>query len=247
MDNTKKEKNVDHPDHYGGEDNPYEVIKIIEAHNLGFHLGNTLKYMLRAGVKNEETELEDLKKGKWYLDRKIESLEKKQQKPFASWLDTFEKELKSDLENRMLQYSIGCDPYKPKNNDIEFCIWRALVDSKIKEKEKEKEKEENEQDDEVQPIENKGNPEPTIEAYIGICKNSPGGNSNYGDIWTKGLDGKYRSPSHPDIQLSQGDINRDILNGYLRRIDECDLKMSDIVDTLVLSGCVDWRYPARSI
>ena len=31
--------NVNHPDHYGGAGNPYEAIKVIEAHNLGFHLG----------------------------------------------------------------------------------------------------------------------------------------------------------------------------------------------------------------
>ncbi len=61
---------VNHPEHYGGEDNPYEAIKIIEHYNLGFHLGNLLKYVLRAGKK--ENRLEDLKKGKWYLDREIE-------------------------------------------------------------------------------------------------------------------------------------------------------------------------------
>lgn len=30
---------VDHPDHYGGADNPYETIKVIEAWNLGFCIG----------------------------------------------------------------------------------------------------------------------------------------------------------------------------------------------------------------
>ena len=33
---------VDHPNHYGGEDNPYEAIKVIEAWDLGFNLGNTI-------------------------------------------------------------------------------------------------------------------------------------------------------------------------------------------------------------
>ena len=42
---------VDHPPHYGGQSNPYEAIKIIEAHGLGFHLGNAIKYILRAGRK----------------------------------------------------------------------------------------------------------------------------------------------------------------------------------------------------
>ena len=42
---------VDHPSHYGGADNPYEAIKVIEAWQLGFCLGNTVKYISRAGKK----------------------------------------------------------------------------------------------------------------------------------------------------------------------------------------------------
>ena len=34
---------IDHPDHYGGKDNPYEAIKVIEAWSLNFNLGNTVK------------------------------------------------------------------------------------------------------------------------------------------------------------------------------------------------------------
>lgn len=30
-------ENVDHPKHYGGEDNLYEAIKVIEAWTLGFN------------------------------------------------------------------------------------------------------------------------------------------------------------------------------------------------------------------
>ena len=64
---------VDHPDHYGGKDNPYEAIKVIEAWKLGFCLGNTIKYISRSGKKLNL--LEDLKKAKWYLDREIQRLE----------------------------------------------------------------------------------------------------------------------------------------------------------------------------
>ena len=39
---------VNHPQHYGGEDNLYEAIKVIEAWDLDFHLGNTVKYISRA-------------------------------------------------------------------------------------------------------------------------------------------------------------------------------------------------------
>ncbi len=65
---------VDHPAHYGGADNPYEVIKVIEAWGLGFCLGNTVKYIARAGKKGGA--LECLRKARWYLDREISRLEK---------------------------------------------------------------------------------------------------------------------------------------------------------------------------
>lgn len=62
---------VNHPNHYGGEFNPYEAIKVIEAWNLGFNLGNTIKYISRAGIKDAEKEIEDLEKALWYLQREI--------------------------------------------------------------------------------------------------------------------------------------------------------------------------------
>jgi hypothetical protein len=66
---------VNHPPHYGGEDDPYEAIKVIEAWGLGFHLGNTVKYISRAGKKTGAVLLEDLRKARWYIDRKIKQLE----------------------------------------------------------------------------------------------------------------------------------------------------------------------------
>jgi hypothetical protein len=67
--------NVSHPPHYGGEGNPYEAIKVIEAWKLDFSLGNVIKYISRAGKKNPSL-IEDLKKARWYLDRFISNLEK---------------------------------------------------------------------------------------------------------------------------------------------------------------------------
>lgn len=67
---------VNHPEHYGGEDNLYEAIKVIEAWKLGFHLGNTVKYISRAGKKDTSKELQDLEKALWYLQRRIENLKK---------------------------------------------------------------------------------------------------------------------------------------------------------------------------
>lgn len=62
---------VNHPAHYGS--GTYETIKVIEAWGLGFCLGNTVKYISRAGKKGDA--LEDLKKARWYLDREIENRE----------------------------------------------------------------------------------------------------------------------------------------------------------------------------
>jgi hypothetical protein len=58
---------VDHPAHYkrGG----IEAIDVIEAFDLGFHLGNVVKYILRAEAKGAT--LQDLKKASWYLKREI--------------------------------------------------------------------------------------------------------------------------------------------------------------------------------
>lgn len=60
---------VNHPAHYGGADNPYEAIKVIEAWGLGFNLGNTAKYIARA--ERKAAPIEDLEKAAWYLSREI--------------------------------------------------------------------------------------------------------------------------------------------------------------------------------
>lgn len=60
---------IDHPDHYGGADNPYEAIKVIEAWYAGFCVGNALKYISRAGKKGGESAQRDLGKALWYLRR----------------------------------------------------------------------------------------------------------------------------------------------------------------------------------
>lgn len=66
-------ESINHPQHYGGEDNQYEAIKVIDAWGLDFCLGNIVKYISRAGKKDDI--IQDLKKAKWYLDYKIAQLE----------------------------------------------------------------------------------------------------------------------------------------------------------------------------
>ena len=64
---------VNHPSHYTFADPAYEVLKVIEAWKLGYHLGNVVKYVARAGRKGKQ--IEDLRKARFYLDRYIQKLE----------------------------------------------------------------------------------------------------------------------------------------------------------------------------
>lgn len=68
---------VKNPTYYGGVDNTYEVIKVCEAWGLDkdAYLFNVAKYIARAGKKDPKTELEDLKKAAFYLNRKICNLD----------------------------------------------------------------------------------------------------------------------------------------------------------------------------
>lgn len=61
---------VDHPSHYNT--GKIEPIDVIEDWNLGFHEGNTIKYIAREKYKGRE--LEDLEKDLWYPDRRIGKL-----------------------------------------------------------------------------------------------------------------------------------------------------------------------------
>lgn len=65
---------VNHPSHYT--QGKYEVIDVIEDWNLGFNLGNAIKYIGRAGHKDDI--VQDLEKAKWYIEREIQRLKKNQ-------------------------------------------------------------------------------------------------------------------------------------------------------------------------
>lgn len=73
VENITKSDNVNHPSHYQGK---IEVIDFIEDKELGFHLGNAIKYISRAGKKNKDTKIEDLRKAIWYIERYIEKYSK---------------------------------------------------------------------------------------------------------------------------------------------------------------------------
>lgn len=63
---------VAHPPHYNA--GKFEVIEVIEDWKLGYHRGNAVKYIARAGLKDPTKEVEDLEKAVWYLKRYMELL-----------------------------------------------------------------------------------------------------------------------------------------------------------------------------
>lgn len=64
---------VNHPLHYKAHPSGVECIAITEHFN--FNLGNAIKYIWRAGLKSESSELQDLQKAAWYLTREIKRIE----------------------------------------------------------------------------------------------------------------------------------------------------------------------------
>ena len=63
--------NINQPKHYTSHPSGIECIQVTE--HMGFNLGNAMKYIWRADLKNDA--IEDLKKAVWYLGREIERRE----------------------------------------------------------------------------------------------------------------------------------------------------------------------------
>lgn len=80
-DNTRR---VDQPSHYDWFTSKYGCSPHVICEGFGFMLGNAFKYMVRAGRKAEEgysqneKAIEDLEKAKWYIEHKIQELQKDQ-------------------------------------------------------------------------------------------------------------------------------------------------------------------------
>jgi len=68
MERSKEFDVVERPKHYNSHPSGLEVIDLCE--HLTFNLGNAVKYIWRAGMKNDE--MEDLKKAHWYIKRELE-------------------------------------------------------------------------------------------------------------------------------------------------------------------------------
>jgi len=67
MPQTLSNDPVNHPKHYTDHPSGIECIQITE--HMGFCLGNAIKYIWRADLKNDA--IEDLNKAKWYIEREI--------------------------------------------------------------------------------------------------------------------------------------------------------------------------------
>jgi hypothetical protein len=68
---------VNSPSHYTN--GRIEVIEFIEDKKLGFHLGNAVKYIVRAGHKDPSKHVQDLQKARWYLDREITRIQEEEE------------------------------------------------------------------------------------------------------------------------------------------------------------------------
>lgn len=63
---------VNHPNHYTS----YKGIEVIQlTEQMNFNRGNAVKYIARAGLKSPDSEVEDLKKAVWYIQREIERIQ----------------------------------------------------------------------------------------------------------------------------------------------------------------------------
>lgn len=60
---------VNHPAHYTTHPSGVECIQITE--HMNFCLGNAMKYLWRAGLKEGTHPITDLQKARWYIDREI--------------------------------------------------------------------------------------------------------------------------------------------------------------------------------
>lgn len=61
------------PEYYNNDG--IDVIDVSKLFDMNFNLGNVLKYIVRAGLKDKDTHIEDLKKAEVYLKREIEYYE----------------------------------------------------------------------------------------------------------------------------------------------------------------------------
>lgn len=70
---TAEKDAVNHPSHYNADPSGIECIEIVRHRN--FNIGNAIKYLWRAGLKDGNKDVQDLKKAIWYIEDEIKRLE----------------------------------------------------------------------------------------------------------------------------------------------------------------------------
>lgn len=75
---------VNHPSHYTSHPSGVECIDVVR--HMGFNIGNVIKYLWRAGLKDNNSDLQDLKKARWYLDDEIRKREAAIEKKYRAQL-----------------------------------------------------------------------------------------------------------------------------------------------------------------
>ena len=65
-------ENVNHPKHYNEHPAGIECIDVVR--HMNFNLGNVIKYVWRAGLKEGNSNIQDLEKAKWYLENEIDRI-----------------------------------------------------------------------------------------------------------------------------------------------------------------------------
>lgn len=69
---TKLADQVNHPKHYTSDPSGIECIQITRHRN--FNIGNSIKYLWRAGLKESNSDIQDLEKAIWYITDEIKRL-----------------------------------------------------------------------------------------------------------------------------------------------------------------------------
>ena len=96
---------VNHPAHYTA----YEGVEVIQlTEQMNFNRGNAVKYIARAGLKSYDTEIQDLKKALWYIQREINRMEAKLRTEWENEaLDTLRRKLMAPLDERDMQEDLS--------------------------------------------------------------------------------------------------------------------------------------------
>lgn len=69
---------VNHPKHYTSHPSGIECIEV--TRHMNFNLGNAVKYLWRAGLKDSAPSLQDLQKAAWYINDEIMEMRKQADK-----------------------------------------------------------------------------------------------------------------------------------------------------------------------